>query len=412
MITKPKGTYDLMGKDARIYNHIKNVVDAYAKLYNYKFLRTPVFENSELFKRGVGQTTDIVQKETYDFLDRSNREMTLRPEGTAGAVRSFIENKMYAENPLNKLYYMGAMYRYERPGAGRYREFTQFGVEAIGSDEPLMDAEVIGISVNILKELGIEVFVKINNLGSPEDREKYKEALVKYLEPNLDKLCPDCQNRIKTNPLRILDCKVDGDSEILKGIPNILEYQSEESEKRFNKVLEYLDYLEIDYEIDSTLVRGLDYYDYMVYELKAEVDGLSVAGGGRYNHMVKELGGPDTPCVGFAAGVERIINLLRDNYPDDNMIDVYVMAVSEEERLKANILLQDLRLNDIVCDADFLNKGLKAQFKDADRNNAKQLIILNSEDLSKGLINVKDNMTKEEKKVAEDEIVDYILGVI
>lgn len=412
MITKPKGTYDLFGKDARIYKRIQNVVDAYAKLYNYHYIRTPLFESSDLFKRGVGESTDIVQKETYDFTDRSERSMTLRPEGTAGVVRSYIENKMYADpSGISKNYYMGTMYRYERPGAGRYREFTQFGVEVLGSDEALIDAEVIALSVNILRELGIDTVVKINNLGGVEDRENYKKALIEYLEPHMGELCEDCNLRLHQNPLRILDCKVDENSDILKNAPDILKYQSEASESRFKKVLEYLDYLDIDYEIDNTLVRGLDYYDYTVYELKAD-DGLSVAGGGRYNHMVKELDGPDTPCVGFAAGVERVMNLIRDKYDDIEPIDVYVMAVNDEERLKANMLLQDLRLNDIICDTDYKNKGLKAQFKDADRYMAKQLIILNSEDLSKGLINVKDNVTKEEHKIPEDEIIDYILGVI
>ena len=412
MITKPKGTYDLEGKEAELYLKIENIVHSYANVYNYKFVRTPLFESAELFKRGVGETSDIVQKETYDFTDRSNRVMTLRPEGTAGVVRSFIEDKKYGDviKPI-KNYYIGTMYRYERPGLGRYREFTQFGVEALGSDDPLIDAEVISLSVNILKELGLDVTVKINNLGGREDREKYKDALVKYLEPHINDLCEDCQKRIKTNPLRILDCKVDAESEILKGTPNILEYQSKESEERFKKILSYLDYLDVDYEIDEKLVRGLDYYDYMVYELKLN-DGLALGGGGRYNHLVSELGGPDEPCVGFACGIERIISLLveKDNSIDN--LDVYIMAVNEEEKLKANILLQDFRLNGISADTDFVGRGLKTQFKDADRHMAKQLVILNSEDLSKGLINVKDNVTKEEKKVPEDEIIDYLLGVL
>lgn len=412
MINKPKGCYDIYGDDSKLYRQIEEAVHAYAGVYNYKYLRTPIFESSELFKRSVGESSDIVQKETYDFEDKGGREYTLRPEGTAGVVRSFIENKFYADNVLpSKNYYMGTMYRYERPGLGRNREFTQFGVECLGSDDPLIDAEVISLSVNILKELGLDVSVKINNLGGVEDREKYKKALVEYLTPYINDLCEDCQSRIKTNPLRILDCKVDGDSEILKNVPSILDYQSNESNERFNKILNYLDYLDIDYEVDSSLVRGLDYYDYMVYELKIN-DSLALGGGGRYNHLVKELGGPDTPCVGFACGVERIINLLKEKYVDNANIDVYVMAINDEEKLKANILLQDLRLSGIICDGDFMNKGLKGQFKDADKLNAKQLIILNSEDLKKGLINVKDNLTKEENKVSEDEIVDYILGVI
>ncbi len=412
MIIKPKGCYDLLKEDAKIYKHIEDVVDAYAYAYNYKYIRTPLFENAELFKRGVGESSDIVQKETYDFTDRSKRILTLRPEGTAGVVRSFIENKLYADpTGINKLYYIGTMYRYERPGLGRNREFTQFGVEALGSDDPLIDAEVISFSVNVLKELGLDVTVHINNLGGKEDRENYKNALKEYLTPHIHELCEDCQKRIAINPLRILDCKVDCDSDILKNAPDILKYQSSESEQRFKKVLNYLDYLDIDYEIDNTLVRGLDYYDYMVYELKLN-DSLALGGGGRYNHLVAELDGPDTPCVGFACGIERIINCLKENTLPEDYVDVYILAVNEEEKLKANILMQDLRLNGITCETDYLNKGLKAQFKDADRHNAKQLIILNSDMLAKGLINVKDNLTKEETAVAEDEIIDHMLSLL
>ena len=410
MITKPKGCYDVTGDVARKYQKICEVVSAYAKIYNYKYIRTPLFESTELFKRGVGDTTDIVQKETYDFTDRGGRSFTLRPEGTAGVVRNFIEDKLYGnQSSVVKEFYIGTMYRYERPGLGRNREFTQFGVECLGSDDEMMDAEVISFSYNILKELGLDVTVKINNLGSVEDRENYKKALVEYLTPHINDLCEDCQNRIKTNPLRILDCKVDDQSEILKNAPNILDYHSKESNDRFNKILTYLDYLDIDYEVDNTLVRGLDYYDYMVYELKLN-DSLALGGGGRYNHLVKNLGGPEVPAVGFACGIERIINEMNDE--SLNNIDVYVMCVNDEEKIKANIITQDLRLNNIICETNVMGKSLKSQFKEADNMNAKNLIILNSEDLSKGLVTVKDNVTKEEVKVPEDEIIDYILGVI
>ena len=410
MITKPKGCYDVTGEVAKKYQRICEVVSAYAKIYNYKYIRTPLFESTELFKRGVGDTTDIVQKETYDFTDRGGRSFTLRPEGTAGVVRNFIEDKLYGnQSSVVKEFYIGTMYRYERPGLGRNREFTQFGVECLGSDDEMMDAEVISFSYNILKELGLDVTVKINNLGSVEDRENYKNALVEYLTPHINDLCEDCQNRIKTNPLRILDCKVDDQSEILKNAPSILDYHSKESNDRFNKILTYLDYLDIDYEVDNTFVRGLDYYDYMVYELKLN-DSLALGGGGRYNHLVKNLGGPEVPAVGFACGIERIINEMNDE--SFNNIDVYVMCVNDEEKIKANIITQDLRLNNIICENNIMGKSLKAQFKEADNMNAKNLIILNSEDLSKGLITVKDNVTKEEVKVPEDEIIDYILGVI
>ena len=410
MITKPKGCYDLTGVDAKKYQKIVDIVNAYAKIYNYKYIRTPLFESTDLFKRSVGDSSDIVQKETYDFSDRGGRDYTLRPEGTAGVVRNFIEDKLYGnQTSVVKKYYVGTMYRYERPGLGRNREFTQFGVEAMGSDDPLIDAEVISLSYNILKELGLDVIVKINNLGSPEDRENYKKVLVEYLDKHINNLCEDCQKRIKTNPLRILDCKIDSESEILKNAPIISDYLNKESKERFKKILNFLDYLDVDYEVDNTLVRGLDYYDYMVYELKLG-NSLALGGGGRYNHLVSSLGGPEVPCVGFACGIERIINEIVDN--NNENIDVYIMYVNDEEKYKANILLQDLRLNNIICDTNYMNKSLKAQFKEADNMKAKILIILNSEDLSKGLITVKDNITKEEVKVPEDEIVDYILGVI
>ena len=410
MITKPKGCYDLTGVDAKKYQRIVDIVNAYTKIYNYKYIRTPLFESTDLFKRSVGDSSDIVQKETYDFSDRGGRDYTLRPEGTAGVVRNFIEDKLYGnQTSVVKKYYVGTMYRYERPGLGRNREFTQFGVEAMGSDDPLIDAEVISLSYNILKELGLDVIVKINNLGSPEDRENYKKVLVEYLDKHINNLCEDCQKRIKTNPLRILDCKIDSESEILKNAPIISDYLNKESTERLKKILNFLDYLDVDYEVDNTLVRGLDYYDYMVYELKLG-NSLALGGGGRYNHLVSSLGGPEVPCVGFACGIERIINEIVDN--NNENIDVYIMYVNDEEKYKANILLQDLRLNNIICDTNYMNKSLKAQFKEADNMKAKILIILNSEDLSKGLITVKDNITKEEVKVPEDEIVDYILGVI
>ena len=410
MITKPKGCYDLTGADAKKYQRIVDIVNAYTKIYNYKYIRTPLFESTDLFKRSVGDSSDIVQKETYDFSDRGGRDYTLRPEGTAGVVRNFIEDKLYGnQTSVVKKYYVGTMYRYERPGLGRNREFTQFGVEAMGSDDPLIDAEVISLSYNILKELGLDVIVKINNLGSPEDRENYKKVLVEYLDKHINNLCEDCQKRIRTNPLRILDCKIDSESEILKNAPIISDYLNKESTERLKKILNFLDYLDVDYEVDNTLVRGLDYYDYMVYELKLG-NSLALGGGGRYNHLVSSLGGPEVPCVGFACGIERIINEIVDN--NNENIDVYIMYVNDEEKYKANILLQDLRLNNIICDTNYMNKSLKAQFKEADNMKAKILIILNSEDLSKGLITVKDNITKEEVKVPEDEIVDYILGVI
>lgn len=419
MITKQKGTYDIYGVNAKYYNYINSVFTTVCEFYNYSLIRTPIFEASELFHRSVGETTDIVSKETYDFTDRGGRNITLRPEGTAGVVRAYIENKMYGEvNQPVKLYYTGPMYRYERPQAGRYRELTQFGVEVLGSDSPMMDAEVISLAYRTLEEMGIEdITVKINSLGDMESRNKYRDALVKYLEPHINDLCPDCQKRIKTNPLRILDCKVDKDSEILKNAPSILDYLNEESQKRFDKVLELLMALDVNYEVDSTIVRGLDYYDHTVFELLADIDGLGAANvlgaGGRYNNLVEKLGGPATPCVGFACGIDRLMIILQELNKDnilDNDLSVYILAVNEEERINALRISQNLRWSEIKCELDTLDRGLKAQFKQADRLGARMLIILNSEDLQKGLITVKDNLTKEEIKIDENEILDYIIS--
>ncbi len=419
MITKPKGTYDIYGENAKYYNYINGVFASVCEYYNYEYIRTPIFEESELFHRSVGESSDIVSKETYDFKDRGERNLTLRPEGTAGVVRSFIENKMYGDaTQPKKFYYSGTMYRYERPQAGRFRELSQIGVEALGSDSPMMDAEVISLAYRLLEEMGIEeVTVKINTLGDSASREAYRNALVNYLEPHIHELCEDCQKRFSTNPLRILDCKVDKDSEVLKNAPSILEYLNEESKTRFDRVLEYLEYLDVDYEIDPNIVRGLDYYNHTVFELVADLDILGSAttlcAGGRYNNLVSFLGGPDTPGIGFASGIDRLIMVLKELNKEkelDRGVDVYVMAVNEEEKLTAMRLVQDLRWCEVKCDMDMLDRSLKTQFKQADRLNARILVILNSEDLQKGLITVKDNITKEESKIDENEILDYIIS--
>ena len=403
MITKPKGTYDIYNLDAKYYNYINNVFSSVAELYNYKFIRTPIFEASELFHRTVGESSDIVSKETYDFKDRGDRNLTLRPEGTAGVVRSFIENKLFGEvNQPIKLYYSGPMYRYERPQAGRYREFTQFGVEVLGSNSPMIDAEVISFAYRSLEEIGIEnITVKINSLGDTESRNNYREALIKYLEPHINDLCEDCQKRFKTNPLRILDCKVDKDNNILKNAPSIMDYLNDESRTRFDKVLEYLRFLDVDYEIDTNIVRGLDYYNHTVFELVSDADLLgsasTVAAGGRYNNLVTILGGPNTPCIGFACGIDRLITILKE-------------LNKEKEKITAMRLAQDLRWSGASVEYDTLERSMKAQFKAADRMNTRTLILLNSEELNKGLITVKDNLTHEETKIDENEIIDYIVS--
>ena len=416
MIAKPKGTYDLMGVDAKIYTYISHEIEDMMANFNYELIRTPIFEASELFHRSVGETTDIVTKETYDFKDRGDRSITLRPEGTAGVVRSLIENKLYGNrNDCIKLYYNGTMYRYERPQSGRNREFTQFGIEVFNSNDPMIDAEVISVGYYLLNNLGIEATVAINSLGDTESRKNYTEALIKYLKPHINDLCEDCQNRINTNPLRILDCKVDKDSEILKNVPKISDYLSKESKERFEKVKEYLSILDINYEVNESIVRGLDYYDENVWEYIADSDGVTLGGGGRYNHLVETLDGPSIPAVGFAMGMERVILNIKENIDIKNLdqaVDVYIMSVNEEEKIHALEIAQYLRLNNVATEINSANLSMKSQFKIADRLQAKFLIILNNEDLQKGLVNIKDNATKEEIKVDEAEVVDWILGNI
>ena len=413
MITKPKGCHDLVGLEAKKWKYVDKVIDSLMEKYNYTYARTPIFESSELFHRGVGETTDIVTKETYDFKDRGDRSITLRPEGTAGIVRSYVENKMYGEPGPVKVYYNGTMYRYERPQSGRDREFTQFGVEVLGSNDPLVDAEVISIPVLLYKMLGLKgINVKINSLGDRDSRDNYREALIKYFTPHIKDLCEDCNDRLNKNPLRILDCKVDKDSEILKNAPTTIEYLNEESKNRFEEVKSYLEELEIDYEVDPRLVRGLDYYNHTVFEIEASVEGFGsnnvIGAGGRYNGLVETLDGPETCCMGFATGLGRLVQALdleEVKLPIIDDIELFVMYVSDTEKKYAASLVQYLRANGYRVDTEYTGRGLKAQFKQADRLNAKYLIILNDEDLAKDEIKIKNNKTKEEETIS----VDYLL---
>lgn len=417
MIIKPKGTHDIYGEEMLRWQYVSRVIDEIMDRYNYGKIRTPLFESTELFHRGVGDTTDIVSKETYDFIDRGDRNMTLRPEGTAGVVRSYIENKMYGD-PIQptKLYYNGTMYRYERPQSGRDRELTQFGVEVLGCSDPAIDAEVISLAVNIFKLLGLKgVKVKINSLGDTESRNNYRKALIKYFTPRINELCPDCQERLKKNPLRILDCKFDANHELIKNAPVMLDYLNEESKNRFEDVENYLDVLDIDYEVDPKIVRGLDYYSHTVFEIEATVKDFGannvLAGGGRYDTMVNNLGGPDTPGIGFACGIGRLVMALEKenvDLPIKKDLDVFILYANDTEKEYAIALTQDLRLNGFRVETEYMNHALKGQFKQADRLNAKMLIILNDEDLVGGEIQVKDNLTKEVTMVKEAEIDDYL----
>lgn len=415
MIQKPKGTYDVYGEYGKKIKYVEKLIEALMNNYNYEFTRTPIFESSNLFHRGVGETSDIVSKETYDFKDRGDRDMTLRPEGTAGVVRSYIENKRYGEaNTPVKSWYYGPMFRYERPQSGRFREFYQFGVEVFGTNDPLMDAEVISIPVNLYKLLGLKgIKVNINSLGDTETRLKYKEALLKHFKPHLDDLCEDCKTRYEKNPLRILDCKVDHDLECMKNAPRIIDYLSDESKQHFTKVQEYLDLMGIEYEVNPNIVRGLDYYTNTVFEVVADIKEFGaqnvLCGGGRYNKLVETLDGPETPGVGFALGFERLMNALEAEQTHIHLdtLDVYVIPMSENEKKQAYHICNDLRMNGFSVDIDYMNRNIKANFKQADRLQAKYIIIIGEEEVKSNILTIKNNKTKEEYKVEVDKLVEF-----
>jgi len=406
IISKAKGCYDLYGDEAKKFKMAEKVIEEVMGIYNINYIRTPVFENSELFRRGVGEETDIVSKEMYEFKDKSDRSLTLRPEGTAGVVRSYIENKMTNNlvKPV-KFYYLEPMYRYERPQKGRYREFTQFGIEVLGESNPLIDMEVISAVIEIFNRLGLEnIKLKINTLGDKETREKYKKLLINHFNNYKDNLCSDCQRRLVTNPLRILDCKIDREKEFFKEAPKIRDYLSEKSKKYFEKIEEYLKSLNIDYEIDDNLVRGLDYYDELVFEI--EVDSSTICGGGRYNRLVKELGGDDTCAFGFAIGMERFLSLLE--LPKETEDLTYILALSDSERLEALKLARYLRNNNKRVDFDTESKSLKSQFKKSDNLNSRYLIFINDEKLKYGKVEIKDTLNSIKEEIEIDKILEYL----
>lgn len=415
MIQKPKGTYDVFDIQGKKIQYLEKLFACLMEKYNYEYMRTPLFESSELFHRGVGDSTDIVTKETYDFIDRGNRNMTLRPEGTAGIVRSFIENKMYgrASSPV-KCWYTGPMYRYERPQSGRYREFYQMGVEVFGSPDPIMDAEIISIPVQFFRLLGLKgIKVHLNSLGDQESRKNYKKALLEYFEPHIETLCEDCKNRYQKNPLRILDCKIDKDKDVLKNAPKLKDYLNEESKKHYEAVKKYLEVLQIPYIEDPNLVRGLDYYTHTVFEVEANVEGFGsqnvLCGGGRYDGLVETLGGPKTPGVGFALGMERLLTALEYEKIDiikNQEIDIYVIPLEENKEYALEITM-NLRMNGFITDIDMMNRNIKSNFKQADRLQTKYVILIGSEETKTKTLTIKNNQTKQEYKIKEEQLIQF-----
>ena len=419
---KIKGTLDFIGLDSKKRRFVENSIRQIMEAYNLEEIITPTFEMTEVFSRSSGETSDVVTKEMYTFKDKGDRSITLRPEGTASVVRAFLENKLYSNPGIKKYYYNMPMYRYERPQAGRYREFVQFGVEFFGDAGYLLDADIIALAFNIFKELGMggKYYIAVNTIGDFESRINYQNALREYFSKNIDELCDDCKNRLDKNPMRILDCKVDRDSDIIKNAPKITNYLNEKSKEYFSNLLKALDYLQVEYKVDENLVRGLDYYTDTVFEFISIGDendpintlkGSAIGGGGKYSGLTKILGGPDIPGIGFAFGVERLTNLL-DYYkllPDlESKVDFCALSLDQESKLYALKLINDMRLEGIVCEIDYVNNVLKPQFKLSDRVKARYIGIIGETERNNGIITIKDTKDGSQENIKVCELIDYI----
>lgn len=419
-----KGTHDTYGDESYRYDYIENIFSLVAELYNYKKIETPVLEYTEVFSRSTGGASDVVRKEMYTFLDKGDRSVTLRPEGTAGVMRSIVENKLYATSDLPlKTYYIGPVFRYERPQLGRYRQFYQAGIEAVGIDSPELDAETIVFAMRVLGMLGFDKLkVKVNTIGDKESRMAYKEALKTYFAPRIDSMCPDCKERLALNPMRILDCKVKEDHELALNAPKMRDYLSTESEKRFYKTLSILNELNIEYEIDDSLVRGLDYYGEIVFEVHAVSpsgkDYGALLGGGHYDGLLSNFDGPKDidHGVGFAMGLERIYSLMEElNLFEDvkQELDLYLMPLGEKAFEYSISLAEQLRSLGYSTERPYKEGKLGSYFKKADRAKAKFAIIFGEDELSKGVVQVKDLIKKEQKEYCLDtldETLDELFG--
>ncbi|OEL02203.1 histidine--tRNA ligase [Staphylococcus casei] len=418
MINIPRGTQDILPEETKKWRYIESKLNELMKLYNYQEIRTPIFESTELFARGVGGSTDVVQKEMYTFKDKGDRSITLRPEGTAAVVRSYIENKMQGlPNQPIKLYYTGPMFRYERKQKGRYRQFTQFGVEAIGAENPGIDAEVLAMAMHIYQSFGLKhLKLVINSIGDMNSRKEYNDALVKHFEPVIGDFCSDCQNRLHSNPMRILDCKVDKDKEAIKTAPQITDYLNEASKAYFDEVKQHLDDLGIPYVVDPNLVRGLDYYTHTAFELMMDnpnYDGAitTLCGGGRYNGLLELLDGPNQTGIGFALSIERLLLALNEEEIEldiDNEFDLFVVTMGDAADRYAIKLLNDLRKNGIKADKDYMSRKVKGQMKQADRLNANYTVVIGDQELENKNINIKNMQSGETEMIQLDGIVDYL----
>ena len=419
-LQKPKGTQDILPADSAKWQYVENVARETFKKYNYGEIRTPMFEHYEVISRSVGDTTDIVTKEMYDFHDKGDRHITLRPEGTAPVVRSYVENKLFApevQKPV-KVYYIGSMFRYERPQAGRLREFHQLGVECFGSKNPATDVETIAMAYQLFNTLGIkEVTLHLNSLGNTESRLAYRQALIDYLTPMRDTLSKDSQRRLDENPLRVLDSKEKEDKVAVENAPSILDYLDEESQVHFDEVRTMLDSLNIPYVIDTNMVRGLDYYNHTIFEFITTIDKseLTICAGGRYDSLVEYFGGPETAGFGFGLGLERLLLVLDKQgieLPVEENLDVYIAVLGSGANGKALELVQAIRYQGFKAERDYLGRKIKAQFKSADTFKAKTVITLGESEVESGQVNVKNNATREEVTVSFEELTKNFAAVL
>lgn len=414
MINVPKGTKDVLPQDSFKWQFVEKTARETATLFGAQEIRTPTFEHTEVFLRGVGETTDIVNKEMYTFLDKGDRSITLKPEGTAGIARAFVENGLSNSALPAKFFYVTPCFRYERPQAGRLREFHQFGVEFLGSHSADIDAETILLAKTFLENVGVKnITLYINSIGCKTCRKNYEDALKKYLNENLDGLCALCQDRLNKNPLRILDCKNDDCKKITDNAPKILDYICDDCSAHLDKVKKLLDATGVEYKINPNIVRGLDYYTRTVFEFVSENIGAqgTVCGGGRYDGLIEQLGGPSTPGIGFAVGIERILLLLENTgvkIENPNKVKVYFAPMGESEGVKAFELVTNLRAKGIICDFDHMGRGIKAQFKYADKIGAEYVAVIGSNELAEGVVKVKKMADGSEHAIAFDNLADFI----
>ncbi|WP_295916830.1 histidine--tRNA ligase [Anaerovibrio lipolyticus] len=410
----PRGTKDILPDTVGDWLYVEDNIRSLCRRFGYQEIRTPMFEHTELFQRGIGEGTDVVDKEMYTFTDRGDRSITLRPENTASAVRAYLQNKLYADNALTKLFYIGSMFRYDRPQAGRMREFHQFGVEAIGESNPAVDAEIILLAMKLLQGLGLnDLELYINSVGCPTCRAKYRTMLQDFFRDKLDDLCEDCRSRFDRAPMRILDCKRDAEKPYMKDAPKITDCLCDECSDHFQKLQKHLTKAGVKFELDPRLVRGLDYYTKTAFEVKYPPLGAqsAVAGGGRYDGLIEEMGGNPTPAVGFATGLERVLLALEKQglLPDNNRsVDVYVVALGEAAQEEAFKLVMDLRDAGFSAAVDYAGRSMKAQMKQANKLGAKFAAIMGDDELSEGVVMLRDMAGSEQEKVPVNELINKL----